>query len=107
MTSERQKTFEACGIEWCTQRNYPPCMAEVILFVFGSLLCSLGVKRCLKSWESHEFDQQCGEHASLEIRKRKILQNQGNPSINKLLAMSSGLPGIFVKQCMSTYFEST
>jgi hypothetical protein len=62
---------------------------------------SLSVKGHPKSWEAHEHDQQFGENESIDIGKCQRLRKQGNPRINKVLAMRPGLAKIIEKVCIS------
>jgi hypothetical protein len=90
MTRELETTFAASGIEWPALRNHISCMAYVIQFALGTVMSSLGVKGCTKSWEAHEHNQQFGEIKRTDIGKSHRLRKEGNARINNVSAMRPG-----------------
>jgi len=76
-------------------------MAHVIQLALGTFMSSLRVKCCTKSSEAHEQDQGFGEHETIAIGKYQTLRKEGNPRINKVSAMRSGLAKIIQKVCIS------
>jgi len=106
MTRELQSTFEASGIEWPALRMHLPCMAHIIQLALGALISIFGMKRCTKSRDAHERDQQCHDNERIDIRKSQRLRKEGNCRINKVSAMRPGLPKIIEIVCILWYFES-
>jgi len=106
MTCELQSILDASRIESPALRNNIPCMAHVIQLALGAFTSSVGVKGRTKCWEAHERDQQFEENESIDIGKSQRLQKEGNPRMNKVLAMRPGLAMIIEKVRISWYFES-
>jgi len=107
ITSEPQSTLQATAIEWPALRNHIPCIAHLIELAIYAFISSLRVKRCTKSWEAYERDQQCGENECIVIGMSQRLRKEGNARINKMSAMRPGLGKIIEKGRISWYFESS
>jgi hypothetical protein len=72
-------------------------MAHVMQLPLGSFISSFRVKRCTKSSESPERDQQFGVNQSIDFEKSQRLRKEGNAKINKVSAMKPGLAKIIEK----------
>ena len=106
MTRELQSIRKASGMEWPASTHHIPCMVHVIQHAIGAFMSSLGVKRCTKSWEAQERNQQFGENESTDIGKSQRLRKDGNARIKKVSAMRSGLAKRIEEVRISRYFES-
>jgi len=106
MTREIQTTILPSGIEWPTLRNHIQCLAHVIWLALGTIMSSLGVQGCTKSWAAPEHDLQFEGNESTDIGKSQRLWKEGNSQINNVSTMRPGLAKIIEKVHNSTYFES-
>jgi hypothetical protein len=71
------------------------------VLALGAFMSSLGVKGNIKSWYTHERNQQFGENESIDIGKSQRLRKEGYARINKVWAMRPGLAKIIQKVYIS------
>jgi len=101
MTHELQSTLEASATKWAALKNHIPSMAHIIRLALGTFISSLGVNSHVKSWETHDHDQQFGENETIDFGKSQRHRKEGNVRINKVSAMRPGLANIIEKVSIS------